>query len=102
MVHLIPTGERLVLALAAVTLLIPSIYAQNPASSGQCLVSSVPTQVRTEGFTEKVGNILLQCSNYPASAVVSGNLTLFFPVSVTNQIGPNNNALDAVLSLNTG
>lgn len=102
MVHLIPTGKRLCLALAAVSLLIPNIFAQNPASTGQCLVSSAPTQVRTEGLTERVGNLLLQCSNYPASTVVSGNLTLFFPVSVTNQIGPTNNALDAVLSLNTG
>jgi len=102
MVHLIPTGKRLRLALAAISLFIPSIYAQNPASAGQCAVSSVPTQIRTEGLTEKVGNIFLQCSGYPASTAVSGSLTLFFPVSVTNQIGPNNNALDAVLSLNTG
>jgi uncharacterized protein (TIGR03437 family) len=59
--------------------------------------------VRSEGLTEKVGNLVFQCSNYPASAVVSGNISLFFPVSVTNQIGPNNNnAVDAVLSINSG
>src|SRR5580658_6900746 len=103
MVHLIPTGKRLSLSLAALSLFITCTYAQNPASSGQCAVSSSPPQVRSEGLTEKVGNILFQCSNYPASAVISGNISLFFPVSVTNQIGSNNNnALDAVLSIDSG
>jgi uncharacterized protein (TIGR03437 family) len=49
-----------------------------------------------------LGNIIFQCSNYPASAVVSGNLTLFLPVSITNRIDANNNALDAVLLVDTG
>jgi uncharacterized protein (TIGR03437 family) len=49
-----------------------------------------------------LGNINFQCSSYPASAVVSGNLTLFFPVSVTNRIDANNNAIDAVLLVDLG
>jgi uncharacterized protein (TIGR03437 family) len=49
-----------------------------------------------------LGNIIFQCSNYPAAAVVSGNLTLFLPVSITNRIDANNNALDAVLLVDSG
>jgi uncharacterized protein (TIGR03437 family) len=102
MVLLIPNGKRLSWSLAAVFLSICTTYAQTPASSGQCTVSAVPPQVRAEGLTEQLGNIILQCSNYPASAVVSGNLTVFVPVSITNRIDANNNALDAVLLVDSG
>src|ERR1700678_1736682 len=102
MALLIPNGKRLSLSLAAISLSICATYAQSPASSGQCTVSSIPSQVRAEGLAERLGNLIFQCSNYAPSAVVSGNLTLFFPVSVTNRIDANNNALDAVLLLDLG
>jgi uncharacterized protein (TIGR03437 family) len=102
MALLIPNGKRLSLSLAAISLSICATYAQSPASSGQCTVSSVPAQVRAEGLTERLGNIIFQCSNYPAAAVVSGNLTLFLPVSITNRIDANNHALDAVLLVDSG
>jgi len=98
----IPTGKRLFIPLAALSLSICTTYAQSPASSGQCSVSSAPVPVRAEGLTERFGNIIFQCSNYAPAAVVSGNLTLFFPVSLTNRIDANNNALDAVLLVDTG
>src|ERR1700683_1289422 len=97
MVHLIPNGKRLSWSLAALSLSICTAYAQTPASSGQCAVSAVPTQVRAEGLTERLGNIIFQCANYPPPAVVSGNLTLFLPVGITNRVDANNNALDAIL-----
>src|ERR1700679_885879 len=102
MALLIPNGKRLSLSLVILSLSICATYAQSPASSGQCTVSTVPVQVRAEGLTERLGNIIFQCSNYPASAVVSGNLTLFLPVSVTHRIDANNNALDALLLVDTG
>src|SRR5580692_1369730 len=102
MVLLIPNGKRLSWSLAAVFLSICTTYAQTPTSSGQCTVSTIPPQVRAEGLAERLGNIIFQCSNYPASAVVSGNLTLFLPVSVSNRIDANNNALDAVLLVDSG
>jgi uncharacterized protein (TIGR03437 family) len=102
MALLIPNGKRLSLSLAAISLSICATYAQSPASSGQCTVSSVPAQVRAEGLTERLGNIIFQCSNYPAAAVVSGNLTVFLPVGITNRIDANHNALDAVLLVDTG
>ncbi len=36
------------------------------------------------------------------SGAVSGNLTFFLPVAITNRVDNNNNAIDAVLSLDTG
>ena len=62
----------------------------------------MPTQVRAEGLTEPLGNIVFECTGYTPSAVITGNLTLFFPVNVTNRIDSNNNAIDAVLLLDTG
>src|SRR5580692_3994012 len=102
MVHLIPIGKRLCLPLAALSLFITNTYAQSPTSVGQCVVSSTPTQVRAEGLTERLGSVVLQCAGYTPAAVISGNLTLFYPVAVTNQVDANNNALDAVVLLNTG
>ena len=45
---------------------------------------------------------MLQCSNFIPSSTVSGNIALFLPVSVTNHVDSNNNATDAVLSIDTG
>ena len=102
MALLIPNGKRLGLSLIALSISICATYAQSPASSGQCTVSTIPAQVRGEGLAERLGNIFFQCSNYAPATVVSGNLTLFFPVSITNRIDANNNALDAVLLLDLG
>lgn len=54
-----------------------------------------------EGVTERLGDLLLQCSGAPG-ATVSGNLTIFLPVSVTNRVDDNNQALDATLSVDYG
>jgi uncharacterized protein (TIGR03437 family) len=58
--------------------------------------------VRGEGLTERFGAIVFQCSGFITSSTVSGNITVFLPVSVTNRVDNNNNALDAVLSVDTG
>jgi uncharacterized protein (TIGR03437 family) len=58
--------------------------------------------VRGEGLTERFGSIVFQCSGFVPSSTVSGNITAFLTVSVTNRVDANNNALDAVLSVDTG
>lgn len=45
---------------------------------------------------------MFQCSGFVPSSTVSGNITAFLTVSVTNRVDANNNALDAVLSVDTG
>src|SRR6185312_11275501 len=101
MVPRIRIGKRLPLAFLPLVL-IHIAAAQAPPGSGLCAVSSTPVQVRAEGITEKLGDVLLQCSGYAPASVISGNLTLFYPVTLTNRIDANNNALDAALQLDSG
>ncbi|MBV9506184.1 MAG: hypothetical protein JO323_14385 [Acidobacteriia bacterium] len=63
---------------------------------------AVPPQVRSEGLAERVGDLILQCSNYNPGAVISGNFALSLPVSITNRIDTNNITTDAVLSVDYG
>jgi uncharacterized protein (TIGR03437 family) len=67
----------------------------------QCTIFSVPLQVRAEGITERLGSLVLQCTATPASTL-SGNLTVYVPVSVTDRVDANSNSLDSVLSVNYG
>jgi uncharacterized protein (TIGR03437 family) len=102
MVPLILPGKRLRWLLVSLSLSFCSVYAQTSPASGNCAVSASPTQVRGEGLTERFGAIVFQCSGFIPSSTVSGNITVFLPVSVTNRVDNNNNALDAVLSVDTG
>lgn len=98
---LIRSGERF---LGFVTLLVVTIsatYAQTQ-SAANCVVSAVPAQVRSEGLTERMGDLLLQCSSSTPGVVITGNYTLTLPVSVTNRIGSNNLTTDTVLYVDYG
>jgi uncharacterized protein (TIGR03437 family) len=67
------------------------------------VTSGVPVQVRAEGLTESIGDILLYCSGYNAGTVLSGNLTVSLPgVNITNRVDANNQTQDAVLFVNYG
>ncbi len=99
--HILP-GKRLRWLLAALSFSLITSYAQQGPSAEGCNVSATPTQVRGEGLTERFGAILFQCSGFLPASNVSGNLTLFLPVSITNRVDNNNNALDTVLSLDMG
>jgi uncharacterized protein (TIGR03437 family) len=96
------TGKRLGLALALFSLTVCATYAQTLPFSGHCAVTSVPLQVLSEGVTERLGDIVLQCSGSNPGAVFSGNLTLNFPVSVTNRVDMNNLTRDAGVSVDYG
>ena len=67
-----------------------------------CSPSAVPTLVRSEGVAERIGDILLQCSGGAAGTVVTGNLSLFLPVSVTNRVNADNVATDVSLVVESG
>ena len=51
-------------------------------------VSTSPISVRAEGLTERLGDIVLQCSGSNPGTVFSGNFTLFLPVTITNRVDP--------------
>src|SRR5689334_15799822 len=60
-------------------------FAQSSTVLGPCNVSAVPLQTRSEGITERVGDIVVQCSGAAPGAVLSGNLSVSLPVSITNR-----------------
>jgi uncharacterized protein (TIGR03437 family) len=70
--------------------------------TGRCQVVAVTPQVRSEGLTEQFGDISLVCTNGTPGSILGGNLTFFFPVSVTNRVDQNNQTRDAVLLVDTG
>src|SRR5271166_1205899 len=97
-------GNRLL----SLSLLLISItyatYAQTLPVSGQCAVSSVLAQVRSEGVTERMGDIILQCSGSNPGAVFSGNLSVYLPVAITNRLDSNSTNLthQAMVSVDYG
>ena len=66
-----------------------------------CIGSAVPTLVNAEGLTERMGDILLTCSGGTAGQTVTGNLTLFQSVSITNRTGEDGRT-DVALSVDNG
>ena len=72
------------------------------AFNGHCQATSTPLQVRAEGVTERLGDIGLQCTGAAPGSVLSGNMTIYLPVLVTNRVDANNQAADAVLSFDAG
>jgi uncharacterized protein (TIGR03437 family) len=101
MEHLIRIGNR---ATALIALLIPTIgvsLAQTGGPFGTCALSAVPRQVRAEGVTEPLGNIILRCSG-SSGVTFTGNYSVFLPVDVTNRIDSNSLTTDAVFSADYG
>lgn len=66
-----------------------------------CATSAVPPAVRSEGITERTGDILLSCSGGQPGAQVSGNIIVSLSVNVTNKILADG-TLDATLNIDTG
>jgi uncharacterized protein (TIGR03437 family) len=84
------------------SLVICCCYAQTTPTFNRCLVSSVPTQVRAEGLTERTGDIILQCSSSTPGAALTGNFVIYYPVNITNRINSANQAVDVSLSVDFG
>ena len=99
---LIAFGRRAALCVCLLQLCIYATFAQSPSSPARCQVVSSPLPVRAEGLTERLGDIVLQCSGASPGTVFSGNLMLSLPVTVTNRVDDNNLTRDAVLSVDLG
>ncbi|MDX2154478.1 MAG: hypothetical protein SFV54_27300 [Bryobacteraceae bacterium] len=50
-----------------------------------CITAGVPTLVRAEGVTERLGDIAITC-NSSGAGTVTGNLTVFASVALTNRL----------------
>lgn len=67
-----------------------------------CTASAVTTNVRAEGLTERVGDIVLDCVGGVPGSSVTGNLSVILPVAVTNRINEESRAPDVTLTIDTG
>src|SRR5947209_9660565 len=65
-----------------------------------CTPSAVPAQVHGEGLTERMGDILINCTGGTPGGVVGGNLTVFLSVNITNKL--TNNFTDVQMTVDTG
>src|SRR4051812_3646786 len=96
------SGKQVFLLFLLLSISISATYAQAPPFLGQCVSTSVPAPVRTEGLTERLGDIQIQCSGSNPGAVLAGNITVALPVSVTNRIGSNKPTSAFLLSVYSG
>ena len=93
---------RLSRLLALVTLGISATYAQTQPVGGRCVVTAVPSQVRSEGITERTGDVLLECTGSNPGSLLTGNFSVYLPVNITNRVDATNRTLDAVFSVDYG
>jgi uncharacterized protein (TIGR03437 family) len=96
-----PCFKRTLLCVPLLGFSLPALVAQT-SFNGRCQVSSTPLQVRAEGLAERVGDIGIQCSGGTPGSTLSGNLTLYLPVSVSNRVDADNFTTDAVVSIDSG
>jgi uncharacterized protein (TIGR03437 family) len=87
--------QLLVLTLAATA----GLFGQTSILS--CQATANPPLVRAEGITERTGDIVLNCFGGQPNAIITGNLSIFLNVAITNRILANGNA-DAILLLDNG
>lgn len=73
-------------------------YGQAPFS-GNCVLGSDFPSLRSEGLTESIGNITLNCSGASPNVTFTGTYTLTTPLPITNQIDANGFTSQAVLSV---
>jgi len=94
--------RRIVLALAVLTLLVGVAGAQTLT----CNATTVPTQARSEGITELMGDIVLTCTGgapitVPGQLIPQANFVVYTNTTVTSRLlsGTNGTASEAVLLL---
>src|SRR3984893_3157123 len=97
----IRSGKRFTGLFILLGLSISVAYSQTSQTTLFCTPSAVPPIVRSEGITERTGDILLDCTRGTPGALVKGNLTVFLNVSVTNKLLANNTT-DVLLTVDTG
>ncbi len=75
-----------------------SVFAQNLT----CNAAAQPPLVRTEGIAERTGDISLSCSGGTPGAQITGNLTIFLSVNVTNRVSSSNTIAGVIFTADNG
>jgi len=84
---------------AGLVLAVATASAQNSILTCQTTVN--PLLVRGEGLTERMGDIVLQCTGGPPGLGAGGNLSIFLSVPMTNRVD-SNGYTDLSLTVDTG
>jgi uncharacterized protein (TIGR03437 family) len=71
------------------------------AQTLSCAATAAPPLVAGEGIAERTGDIVLNCTGGSPGGTVSGNLTVFLSVNVTNHLSAAN-TVDVILTFNNG
>jgi uncharacterized protein (TIGR03437 family) len=74
------------------------MYGQTPTT---CAVSAAPLVVDSEGLAERLGDIILQCTGTPGTAVTA-EINVNLPITITNRVNASGYSTDANLSINMG
>ncbi|HEX5432548.1 MAG TPA: IPT/TIG domain-containing protein [Bryobacteraceae bacterium] len=72
-----------------------------PAQILFCATSATPSLVRAEGITERIGDLLFNCTG-PANAAVTANFTVALNTNVTNRISSGNTLTGIVFTIDNG
>lgn len=74
-------------------------FAQSPILT--CNATATPPIVHGEGLTERVGDIVLNCSGGAPNAAITGNFSVFLNVNITNHVAANT-LTDVIFTIDTG
>ena len=66
-----------------------------------CSTTSATTIVRVESFTERIGDIVLNCTGVPSSTI-SVNLSVQLNAGITNRISSGNTITGTILTVDNG
>ncbi len=75
------------------------VFAQSP--NVVCSTTAVPPLVRSEGLTERIGDIVYTCTGQ-AGTQVTTNLTIALNVNITNRLSSGNSLTGVILTIDTG
>jgi uncharacterized protein (TIGR03437 family) len=73
----------------------------NAQTSLSCTPTGGPPLVRSEGITERLGDLFLNCSGGTANMQVTVNITIFLTVNITNRIN-DTTASDVIFTIDSG
>jgi uncharacterized protein (TIGR03437 family) len=76
-------------------------FGQIQTAGINCTAAAVNPLLRSEGVTERVGDIVLNCAGGTPGAVLAGNLTVFLGTNITNKI-TSDNIVDVILTADQG
>src|SRR5258708_21361280 len=79
--------------------LISGAYAQTPNTV--CVTSATPLVVRSEGLSERAGQILYDCTGTP-NTQIQVNLAIALNVNITNRLSSGNTLTGIIFTIDTG